>query len=253
MSWKIVGAVALGFATLLGISTAARLGGEAPAPAATAATAATAAAVRTSPTVVSTAETSAETGAESPVAEAPIAPRPLEKGKLRPGSYVATRFDPGFTFSVGDGWRTLGDRPEFVALALGEGRDLTVMRAPLYVADPETSAPAPAPLDMIEWVRSHPCVEKATRPVPVRIGGNSGTQLDFAVSSDPSCAHAYWEQGGGMVFGFEAGEQDRLIALSVNAGGSLHELLVDVSTVDPRRFAAFAKKAATVLDTVAFR
>ncbi len=247
MSWKIAGAVALGFATLLGISTAARLGGEPGAPAATAAGA------RTAPTVMSTAETSAETGAASPVAEAPIAPRPLEKGKLRPGAYVATRFDPGFSFSVGGGWRTLGDRPEFVALALGKGRDLTVMRAPLYVADPEASAPAPAPLDMIEWVRSHPCVENATRPVPVRIGGNSGTQLDFVVSSDPSCAHAYWELGGGMVFGFKAGERDRLIALSVSAEGSLHELLVDVSTVDPRRFAAFAKKAATVLDTVAFR
>jgi hypothetical protein len=95
-------------------------------------------------------------------------------------------------------------------------------------------------------------VSAATEPAPVTVGGNAGLQIEFSIRSDPGCSGAYWEIDEGRIYRFVAGERDRLMALTVNAQGGLHELLVNVSTVDTAEFDAFSRKANKVLATIEF-
>jgi hypothetical protein len=177
---------------------------------------------------------------------------PLSRGRLEPGRYAVERFDPDFSVTFESGWRTHGDGAQVVELTRGGGRNLSVLRAPSHVFVPGTLETRPAPTDMLGWMRDHTCVIAATEPAPVTVGGNDGLQMEFSIRADPGCSGPYWEIDEGRVYTFEAGESDRLIALTVNAQGGLHELLVNVSTVAPAHFAAFVRKSTKVLATIEF-
>jgi hypothetical protein len=178
--------------------------------------------------------------------------KPLRSGPLEPGRYAVERFDPDFSVVLGAGWQSLGDSAEAVALRRGAGRNLTVLRAPSYVFLPGTLETRLAPDDLLRWMRDHPCVSSATDPAPVTVGGNPGRQIEFSIRADPGCSGAYWEIDEGRVYTFEAGERDRLIALTVNAQGGIHELVVNVSTADPESFENFLRRATRVLASIAF-
>lgn len=177
---------------------------------------------------------------------------PLRRGRLEPGRYAVERFDPDFSVTLGSGWRTQGDGSQVVGLTRGGGRNLSVLRAPSHVFVPGTLETRPAPDDMLGWMRNHTCVIAATEPVPVIVGGNDGLQMEFSIREDPGCSGPYWEIDEGRVYTFEAGESDRLIALTVNAQGGVHDLLVNVSTVAPADFGAFLRRSTKVLATVEF-
>ena len=190
---------------------------------------------------------------EPPVVTTPTTEsQPLRRGRLESGRYVAERFDPDFSVTLGSGWRTQGDGAQVVELTRGGGRNLSVLRAPSHVFVPGTLETRPAPTDVLEWMRNHTCVIAATEPAPVTVGGNDGLQMEFSIRADPGCSGPYWEIDEGRVYTFEAGESDRLIALTVNAQGGLHELLVNVSTVAPDHSAAFLRKSTKVLATLEF-
>jgi hypothetical protein len=190
--------------------------------------------------------------AEVPAVRTTADARALPRGRIEPGHYSVERFDPDFSLVLGAGWRGQGDSAQVVSLSRGGGRNLSILRGPSHVFVPGTLETRRAPVDMLEWMRTHPCVRDATEPTLVSVGGNTGMEIEFRISGDPGCSGAYWEIDRGHVYTFKAGERDRLIALTVNAQGALHGLLVNVSTVDPAEFDGFSRRSARVLSTIEF-
>jgi len=178
--------------------------------------------------------------------------RLLVGGMLAAGLWVTGRFEPDFSLALGKGWSARTNHSEYVGLDRRRGEHLTVIRRPRYVVDPATGELVRAPGDLLAWMRRHPCVESPGARFRTAVGGNPATAFDFAIAADPACTGTYWEVDSGLVYGFRAGERDRLLAVSVRAGGAVHELLVNVSTDDPARFDAFLAVAGKVLASAAF-
>ena len=120
---------------------------------------------------------------------------------------------------------------------------------------PAEKVAVPAPEDMIAWLREHPNLE-AGEPVPVTVGGVSGTQLDVEVSSvlrdypegcPVPCVNAWprSDERGEREFVFFLGDKGRHIVLNVEG----ETVIVSIEAPE-EKFEEFLPEAQEVLDTV---
>lgn len=112
---------------------------------------------------------------------------------LAGGIYVADRFEPPFTFRVGQGWLAYIHRPAFVFLSFGEA-DLRRPKALSFqtlhrVVEPEaanlfTGKLLRPPQDLVGWIQDHPFIEAGAATVTT-VGGTEAIQVDAVVKTTP--------------------------------------------------------------------
>ncbi|HEX2069454.1 MAG TPA: hypothetical protein VHH54_04550 [Actinomycetota bacterium] len=169
-------------------------------------------------------------------------PAPLSEqmqANLAGGAYVADRFEPPFTFRVGQGWGAYVHLPAFVFLSLGEPnlrRPKALSFQTLHrVVEPKasnlfTGKLLPPPQDLAGWLQHHPFIEAGAATVTT-VGGKQAIQVDGVVKATPKryggpgvedagcpapCV-VLWTtepQGSSFVF-FVKGERVRFIMLRV--------------------------------------
>jgi hypothetical protein len=123
-------------------------------------------------------------------------PEPLSEqmqANLTGGAYVADRFEPPFTFRVGQGWLAYIHRPAFVFLSLGEA-DLSRPKALSFqtlhrVVEPKasnliTGKLVRPPQDLAGWLQHHPFLEAGAATVTT-VGGMQAIQVDAVVKATP--------------------------------------------------------------------
>lgn len=123
-------------------------------------------------------------------------PAPLSEqtqANLAGGAYVADRFDPPFTFRVGQGWLASIHLPAFVFLSLGEP-DLRRPRALSFqtlhrVVEPKasnlfTGKLVRPPQDLAGWLQHHPFLDAGAATVTT-VGGSRAVQVDAVVKATP--------------------------------------------------------------------
>jgi hypothetical protein len=181
------------------------------------------------------------------------------QGKFPAEEYVSDEFYPPLSFKVGDGW-TVGEpeTPEELFIVTGpEGEQLHFTK-PLRVYD--QSAPGErklrrAPENTDEWVRwlqRHPNLE-SSKPVPVRMDGETGVQIDVTATSmqancegDP-CVPLFPTVGGGeIVSGVQ--DKDRFVIVDVGGKTVVIDAFAPADTTEE-----FLPKAEKVLNTVEWK
>ncbi|HEX2267870.1 MAG TPA: hypothetical protein VHI97_06675 [Actinomycetota bacterium] len=123
-------------------------------------------------------------------------PAPLSEqmqANLAGGAYVADRFEPPFSFRVGDGWLAPIHLPAFVFLSLG-APDLRRPRAVSFqtlhrVVEPKasnlfTGKLLPPPQDLAGWLQNHPFIEAGAATLTT-VGGRQAIQVDGMVRATP--------------------------------------------------------------------
>ncbi len=188
---------------------------------------------------------------------------PEQQGQtLSPGKYVTDEFQPGFSFQLGEGWKSVGPEiPENVAIE-GEGDSPSILgfSNPRQVFDSKKPAeqkevPAPDTVDgWVAWYQQNPYLD-VSDPKPVSISSATGVSLSTRVTSTPEnypqdcvdpCVPGF--PLGNSAADFYLGDSYKTFV--VEAGGET----VIVSVAAPaEEFEKFLSKAQEVLDTVEWK
>jgi hypothetical protein len=188
----------------------------------------------------------------------PLEPELLKPGPISPGEYVTAKFEPALRYEVGEEeWAAVDqEMAHWLGIRPSEGRELT-FTSPLHVFDPSNPSepkevPAPQEVDKwVSWFQSHPNLD-TSKPVPVRVGGTSGIQIDVTTTSalenypqecTQPCVLLY-PASESEIASYE-GSKDRFVIVDV--GGKT--VLIDVSA-PADKLEEFAPVAQKVLDTV---
>jgi hypothetical protein len=118
---------------------------------------------------------------------------PLHEGRLVPGRYSTTAFQPTLRFTLGDGW-TARFRDDLDEIALDRpNQDFVAITRVSSVLDPGTGAVRPVPDDLMGWLSANPNYEWSGAPVPVEIAGLAGTMIEGHVKAGlaPTDTFAY--------------------------------------------------------------
>lgn len=118
-------------------------------------------------------------------------------GDLDPGTYSTSVFEPAITYTVPDGWTNFEDLPGNFWLFLQEDTDAqgtalggsylgifqNVRAAAIDCAEAGQEGVGLTPEEMVAWYQSVPGLV-VSEPLPVRIGGLEGIQIDLALAPD---------------------------------------------------------------------
>jgi hypothetical protein len=189
----------------------------------------------------------------------PLEPELLKPGPISPGEYVTAKFEPALRYEVGEEeWAAVDqEMAHWLGIRPSEDSELT-FTSPLHVFDPSNPSepkevPAPQEVDKwVSWFQSHPNLD-TSKPVPVRVGGTSGIQIDVTTTSalenypqehcPQPCVLLY--PASESEIGSYEGSKDRFVIVDV--GGKT--VLIDVSA-PADKLEEFAPVAQKVLDTV---
>ena len=181
-----------------------------------------------------------------------------EYGDLRPGKYETDEFEPAFSFEVvGEGWIVGGaEEPGILDMRQGVKGGVLSFINEQKVFDPSRLRElntAPAPEDMVTWLRRHPYLE-TEQPEPATVGGVKGERLDAVVADVPAS-----ECGDACLGLFQVSleidwvafekEKLRFIVLE-DVGGERVTIALETRAAD---FGEFLPKAQEVIDTVQWR
>ena len=176
---------------------------------------------------------------------------------LPAGRYATDEFKPAMSFSLPKGWTRGGpELPDIWDL-----RDLendafwVVFSSAEEVYDPKGSEKvkiAPAPEDMVAWLRANPHL-KTEEPKPASVEGEKGVRFDAIVTGaveTPECPGCVdlplFRYSDGETAGVEKGEKIRFIVLE-DVKGRTVTIFVESS---PQGFESFLSKAQKVVDSV---
>jgi hypothetical protein len=113
-------------------------------------------------------------------------------GPLEAGEYSTTRFKPGITYTVPDGWTNFEDLPGNVLLFQQEdsqdgvvggsylGIYSNVRAAAIDCAEAAQEAIGATPAELVAWYQSVPGLA-VSEPTPVSVGGLDGLQIDLSL------------------------------------------------------------------------
>jgi hypothetical protein len=188
---------------------------------------------------------SREQSASAPTGSTSQSARELPAGSERPldaGKYTFSAFEPGLTFSVGQGWETGHQHDDFFDVWRGRTTAIGWAR-PEFVAGPEgrLEAEGLTAEEAIQALSSNPSVVDAGEPEPATIDGAPGSSLEFSTKL------------GGELFGSSEGafgtseRSARFRLTAVTVDGEL-VLMLEVSLHDPHgdSFSRTSKVARTV-------
>ena len=139
-------------------------------------------------------ETDAGSGGKGGAGEVKQARKIPEGGVLAPGRYsTGERFEPSFSFELGEGWRVLpASAPHSLKLGyvkpdtvVAEGKVLNFLNVqkvfePRGEESDVSFETKPAPGNLVAWFQRHPYLS-TEEPKPVDIGGESGMRFDVLV------------------------------------------------------------------------
>jgi hypothetical protein len=180
-----------------------------------------------------------------------------EGESLPAGDYVTEEYKPAMSFSLSKGWSRGG--PEL--RDIWDLRDIendafwVLFSTAKKVYDPkgpDRVKIAPAPVDMVAWLRANPHL-KAEEPKPTSVGGEKGVQFDAIVTppvETPLCLGCVdlplFHYSSGERSYVENGEKIRFIVLEDVKGKTV---TITVETT-PQAFEEFMPKAQRVIETV---
>jgi hypothetical protein len=176
---------------------------------------------------------------------------------LQPGDYF-TNFEPRITLTLRRTWLVFADTTDFLDMAQQPSEpfgDLSFLGIRKVFDTKHPKRLIPVPRDLMGWIISHPGIKVIAAPVPVTIGGVTGTRADIQATSK-TCPDAITTSGcvqlgplglGEPTFGFVSGDEIRLIVLNVRGA-----TVVVAYTDAPESFEHRFVEAQAVLDTVQF-
>lgn len=196
-----------------------------------------------------------------------------EEGTLPAGRYsVSERFDPSFSFELGEGWLVLRSsdpdslRLGYVApgqeVAQGKGLRFLTLREifePRKQAGDVLFEAKPVPEDLVAWLQQHPYVGTGGL-APAEVGGVSGRQLDADVDVPEGnrdaraggcavpCLPLLRPGIGSVTYITEKGE-DRFIILDDIEG----ETVIIIISAPAGKFDEFAAEVRELLQTVEWK
>jgi hypothetical protein len=112
--------------------------------------------------------------------------REIEVGPLAAGTYSMASFTPRVEVTVpGQGWQAFHHEPRFwdVARETDQGALALMFQAPTLVYGPDGPAPATAPAQAVELLRTNPGVV-AGEPVSIVVDGQSGLTIDLVTTAE---------------------------------------------------------------------
>ena len=193
-----------------------------------------------------------------------------EEGTLPAGRYsVGERFDPSFSFELGEGWLLLRSsdpnslRLGYVApgqeVAQGKGLRFLNLREifePRKQAGDVLFEAKPVPENLVAWLQQHPYIG-TEGPAPAEVGGVPGRQLDADVDLPEGYCDAraggcavpclpLLRPGIGSVTYITEKGKDRFIILDDIQG----EAVIIIISAPAGKFVGFAAEARVVLQTV---
>lgn len=203
-------------------------------------------------------------------AEAAKARTVPEEGVLAPGRYsTGERFEPSFSFELGEGWRALPASGPY-SLKLGyvtpgtdvaEGKALRFLNVRKVYEPRERESEVsfdskPAPEDLVAWFRRHPYLS-TDEPEPLDIGGADGKRFEAEVNVPEGYRDEHgggcavpcvplFRQGGDSVTHITEQGKDRFAVLGDVQG----ETVVTIVSAPVVKFDEFLPKAQKVLDSV---
>ncbi len=188
--------------------------------------------------------------------EAEVRPLPEEQRALSPGTYSSVKFEPSFTFEVGEGWTTLPPATSDDLALSWETRGGLGFANIREVYEPTgTGTPnvVEAPDGMVLWFKQHPLLQ-TDKAQPVTVGGVEGVRFDVVVENLPEDHHDVcgsdcvdiFRTAGGSTVGISEGEMQRIIVLEDVKGETVTVGFGTLAT----QFDEFAPQAQKVLETV---
>jgi hypothetical protein len=177
---------------------------------------------------------------------------------LPAGRYATEEFEPAMSFTLEKGWTRGGaELPDIWDLRdLEDDAFWVVFSSAEEVYDPkgpERVKIAPAPEDMVAWLRANPHLEPE-EPKPVSVGGEEGVRFDAVVTGAvetplcPGCVDLpLFRYSDGETAGVEKGEKIRFIVVEDVGGGETVTIFVESSV---QGFDGFLPKAQKVIDSV---
>jgi hypothetical protein len=189
----------------------------------------------------------------------PSSPKLIPNGNylLQPGDYF-TNFEPRITLTLRRTWLVFADTPDWIDMGQQPSEpigELSFLRIRKVYDSKHPKSVIPVPRDLMGWITTHPGIKVITAPVPVTIGGVTGTRADIEVVAkgcpDPianaGCVSLGPPAPDNLGFGFGSGEEIRLIVLNVRG-----ETVVISYGDAPESFEHRFIEAQAVLDTVQF-
>lgn len=200
-------------------------------------------------------------GSNRPSLRSPETPRPLQAGRLSPGTYRTVRFQPPFTFSVGAGWHLLADEPDnfFMQRVATPRGELGAFRTNVVYLGPCSDSPTQriegGSDALLTWLEQHPHLE-SVNPRPRSVSGVTGIQIDLAAPDEEPCPS---ERSGLYLIPLEtpgfvrlaAGGEMRLVVVDLPGGTVTFDTALQFE-VPVEQYEPFLREADAVLDTVDF-
>jgi class 3 adenylate cyclase len=225
---------------------------------------------RGSATEPAAARRTSPTGTSRPSVPSPETPRPADEEVLSAGTYQTINFQPPFRFSVGPGWRLLGEEPDDFAMQrlrlptgyLGAFRPNVLFLGPC--SDSPTQRIEGGADGLLTWLEQHPHLE-TVNPRPRSVNGVTGIQIDLRTSEQAQpcptddlhlIALAQPEGNDGTLvidahaIGLPPGEQMRLVVLDLPTGTVSFDMSSFGAAED--QYEPFLVEADAVLNTVEF-
>jgi uncharacterized protein YjbI with pentapeptide repeats len=186
----------------------------------------------------------------------------MPDGTGHAGQYVTADLEPALSLSVSDGWRL--DLPEAEDELLIEDSDGSqlIFSNPSAVIDPKSDAEEPTenpePKNAegwVSWFQGHPNLE-VSKPVPTRVGGISGVQIDVTKTVPRggyseyyctwSCVPLYPSSNFGVVS--YTSNTERFVIVDVEN----ETVVINISALESN-FDEFAPQAREVLDSLEWK
>jgi hypothetical protein len=183
-------------------------------------------------------------------------PRPLPEDTqtLNPGTYRSEKFEPSFSFTLGDGWTNLPlEKTDTLFLTWGQTWGLRFFKPQQVYKPNEDYGVVDVPKDLIGWLRRHPHLRTST-PEPVTVGGVDGERTDVSVvglpedhigSCGPDCLDVF-RLGDGSTLGMMNGHRVRHTVLEDIEG----ETVIIGFGGAPDGFDVLAAETQKVIDSV---
>jgi hypothetical protein len=163
---------------------------------------------------------------------------------LKPGTYAAAPFEPGFTFTIGDGWSNHADDAGAGEIRRDPKTGLGWASNVREQGDKGlTTADA-----LFDVIVAMPQVT-STDPVPVTIGGIAGQAIDVTVGPGGQIFFMSGPKSETTGWAFSPGYKVRMMALDVS--GTLVLFMVDVSPA--KDFATQMAIVQPVLDSIVWQ